>query len=188
VYVIEKSREPVSQAPPSPPAVPPATGPDDRTGGGADLDLETELRAAATGMAAILAGKHARITIAVRPGLRVRTSPSALRAVLHDVLYQAVIDAASHVLLAAASEPGRIRIAVTDNGRAVTPLGRESVLRGAAAMLAMQGGSMQIDRHPGEGMTVALHLPVPLAPTIDHETRPHARPTAEQPALRTKPL
>jgi hypothetical protein len=139
-------------------------------------------------MASLLASKHTRITIAVKPDLRLRANQSALRGILHDVLYQAVLDASGQVLLSAAPEPGRVRIAVTDNSRTVTAAAREAALRGAAAMLAMQGGSMHIEVYPGEGMTVALHLPVPLAPVIDHENRPHARNPAEKPALRPKPI
>jgi len=63
------------------------------------------------------------------------------------------------VLLTASPLAGGVRIAVTDDG---VPPDRDtlvSALSTAEWWAASQGATMDIDSRPGEGTTVAIHLP-----------------------------
>ena len=173
-----------------PPAAPPA--------GDSSQNMEAVLRAAAE-HAASLAGRHtARIDIAVRPGLTLPTNAAALRAILTDMVLCALRDApCGRVLLSAAPMAGRMRIAVSDDGLATARAVREAALRPASERAALQGGSMRIDTHPGQGTTVALHLPLPLAPVVSRavvhqdwagEDRSDARDTPPEPVVRPQPV
>jgi hypothetical protein len=154
-----------------------------------ELDVETELRAAAAEIVPLLFRYKTRIDVAIRPGLMLRANRSALREILHEVLRRAVLDTATEqLLLTAAPEPGRVRIAITDDSPATATSARQAALRDTAALLAMQGGSMHIDVRPGQGTIVALYWPAPLSPVISRETRSDARNTPEQPALRPEPI
>ena len=93
-----------------------------------------------------------------------RTNRSSLRAALTDVVGCALRDpSCGRVLLAATRQAGRVRIAVTDDSIATPKTAREAMLRWVSETIALQGGSMHIDVRPGEGTTVALHFPIPLA-------------------------
>ncbi len=153
------------------------------------FDVETALRAAAAPIVSLLACRKARLDIAVRPGLTVRTDRATLQDIVRAVLRRAVLDTvAETLLLTAAPEPGRIRIAVTDDAPTTATTVRQSALRDTAALLAMQGGSMQIDVRPGQGTIVALYWPAPLTPVLSRERSSDARNTPEQPALRPESI
>ncbi|MEI7712365.1 MAG: hypothetical protein WCI94_13075 [Rhodospirillales bacterium] len=154
-----------------------------------ELNVEAELRAAAAEIVPLLVQNRTRIDVAVRPGLTLRANRSALREILHAVLRRALQDAATEqLLLTAAPEPGRVRIAITDDAQATATAARQAALRDAAALLAIQGGSMHIDVRPGQGTIVALYWPAPLSPVASRESRSNARDTPEQPALRPEPI
>ena len=138
--------------------------PSDVLDDGPDVVLDQELRTAAAQARGEAAPRVARMEFAVREGLMLRTNRSALRAALTEVVGFALRDpSCGRVLLAATRQAGRVRIAVTDDSVATAKTAREAALRGASETIAMQGGSLHIDVRPGEGTTVALHFPIPLA-------------------------
>ena len=131
---------------------------------GPEVVLDLELRTAAAQALGEAAPRVARMEFAVREGLSLRTARSALRIALTEVVACALRDpSCGRILLAATRQVGRIRITVTDECLATVQAAREAALRGASETIAMQGGSLHIDVRPGEGTTVALHFPIPLA-------------------------
>ncbi len=169
---------------PGPSAIPEADGISQ------DLDVEGEVRAAVARAAAVASRNLTRVEIAVQSGLAVRFSPTAVRAALDGLVTSALGDpSCGWVLLSAARQAGWVRIAISDDAVATATTVREATLRHVGSLVAMQGGSMQIDVRPGEGTTVALRLPVPLAPVIhrtgsNHEDRSDAREPPPEPAVR----
>ena len=136
----------------------------DTADNGPDVALDTELRTAAAQAFGEAAQRVARIEFAVREGLTLRTNRSALRAALIEVIGCALHDpSCGRILLAATRQVGRVRIAVTDDCLTREKSVREAALRSASETIAMQGGSLYVEIRPGEGTTVALHFPIPLA-------------------------
>jgi hypothetical protein len=142
---------------------------------GDDIDVEKEIRDAVAGVAAATRHK-ARVVIAVRPGLTVRVDPFPLRSLLRDLILCAIRDpTCAKALVSALLQPGGLRIVVSDDGTVAATSTREGQLRHASQLVAMQGGSMQIDVHPGEGTTVAVRLPLsPVTTSMDQPPMEHA--------------
>lgn len=142
---------------------------------GDDIDVEKEIRDAVAGVAAATSHK-ARVVIAVRPGLTVRVDPFPLRSLLTDLILCAIRDpSCAKVLMSALLQPGSLRIVVSDDGTVAATSTREGELRHTSQLVAMQGGSMQIDVHPGEGTTVAIRLPLsPVIASMDEPPLEHA--------------
>ena len=126
------------------------------------LNVEHEVREAVARVAADRESTGTWIDLAVQPGLWVRADTGTVRAMLMELLLCAMRDASCRrVLLSAVQQSGRVRIAVTDDGLAATTESRAYELRHIGDLVALQGGSMQIDVYPDQGTTVALGLPIP---------------------------
>jgi hypothetical protein len=54
---------------------------------------------------------------------------------------------------------GRVRITVTDDGTQRNPAERSELLQELGAFLTPLGGAIYVDVRPGQGRTVAVHLP-----------------------------
>ena len=131
---------------------------------GPDVALDRELRTAAAQALGEAAPCVARMEFAVREGLMLRTNRAAFRAALTEVVACALRDpSCGRVLLVATRQIGRVRIAVTDDCVATAKTAREAALRSVSETVAMQGGSLHVEVRPGEGTTIALHFPIPLA-------------------------
>ena len=175
VLAIGRSRR-ISRVPVNPSPDP------DVPGDGGDIDLSVELRIAGAQSVGDSSPYAAKIEFAVREGLTLRTNRATLRAVVTEVVGCALREpACSHVLVSAVRQVGRIRIAVTDDSLATATSARESALRGASALVALQGGSLHVVVHPGAGTTVAVHLPLPLTPVVSRSRRADVRDTVRQP-------
>ena len=116
-------------------------------------------------------------TMAIGSRLVARAEPDAFRQALSDLVQHAIGRAPNgSVLISAGQQAGRVRIAVSDDG----PFGNEAdartALRPVSDFLQIQGGSLEIDDRPGEGMTVTMRLPIAWA--IDPATLPFAQPNA----------
>ncbi len=146
---------------PARPAFPPLPRfePDDLKG---PLDVGAELRDVVAELAEEFAAHGTRVQVAVQPGLRLRSDPGTLRAIVTALIMSAADDeSCGWILVSAIRQSGRIRVAVTDDGHHRASSGREAEFRRAEQLIALQGGSMHIDMHPDGGTTVALRLPIP---------------------------
>jgi hypothetical protein len=160
------------------------------------LDVECELREAVRHVANDTIGQDVRFELAVQPGLRLKADPGTLRSVVLSLLRGAVRDGrCQSILISAMRQSGRVRIAVSDDAPEAATRKREAELRDASQMIALQGGSMQIEAHSDGGTTVALRLPVPHGPVLQPSARPaadveplHARPRTHQPSVRSEPV
>ncbi|MBV9252308.1 MAG: HAMP domain-containing histidine kinase [Acetobacteraceae bacterium] len=122
------------------------------------------------------AGRYSvRLELAVPPGLEARTDPRVLRQVLGDLVGLAIPDATGgRVLVAAGLHGGRVQISVSDDGIAATEKARKPRLRDVGSLIALQGGTIEMDARSGEGTTVLIRLPEPGPITAEVSHRPAA--------------
>ncbi|HVC60437.1 MAG TPA: ATP-binding protein [Acetobacteraceae bacterium] len=127
------------------------------------LDVAAEMRDVLGRIGPEAARGLVRLEMAVQPDLAVRTDPLALRALLSDLVGNAIRHApAGRVLLSAARLGGRVEIAVIDDGAGTEVAMREAALREAGQLVALQGGTLHIEAHEGQGTTVLVRLPEPM--------------------------
>jgi len=128
------------------------------------LDVDAEARAALAGLVSRAARQHVQLELANEPGLLVHMSPRSLHEVLDNLLVHA-IDAApgGHVLLGGMRHGGRVQIAVIDDGAGVDAMVQRAELRQNEEIVALLGGTLEIDSRPGEGTAVLVRLPEPQA-------------------------
>lgn len=125
-----------------------------------EIDLGAELRGIAEAQGAAAVARRVRLQIAIEPDLVVRADPLAVRAVVGDLLRNAIGHSeGGHVLLAAARHGGRVRITVGDDGMPVDRAEQAADLRDAERLIALQGGTLEIAVHPRDGTLVTVRLP-----------------------------
>lgn len=146
------------------------------------LDIAAEVRDVLGQMQPEAARGRVRLEMAVQPDLAVHADPLALRALLSDLVGNAMRHApGGRVLLSAALLRGRVEIAVTDDGTGTEAAMQEAALREAAQLVALQGGTIHIEAHPGEGTTVLVRLLDSVATAATPGEAP-ARPLVQQSA------
>ncbi len=103
-----------------------------------------------------------KIGIAVGPGILVHVDPGALMMALRETLLTAIRDApGGQVMVTAAVLGSQLHIRVTDDGMSADEVRRAALVRGAEAMIALQGGSIDVEARPGKYTTVTIRLPLP---------------------------
>jgi signal transduction histidine kinase len=126
------------------------------------VDLELAVGEAAAAVSAQARTHSVRIDKAVSAAIEVHVDPNALGAALRETM-QAAIRATpgGQVLVTAVTLGSQLQIRVTDDGPGADQVDREIAVRGAQAMIALQGGSIVVEACPGRGTTVTVRLPVP---------------------------
>jgi hypothetical protein len=136
------------------PVAPPTEG--DAVG----ADLATDLRSIATWLAPLASSRGVTLEVGVPPNLHARFDPAALRVVVSEAVTLALAQAAGgRVLLTASRSDGQVRVAISDDGDPGSCPDRAGELRGARERMALAGGHLAVEVHPGEGTTVSLRLP-----------------------------
>ncbi|HEY1933898.1 MAG TPA: HAMP domain-containing sensor histidine kinase [Acetobacteraceae bacterium] len=148
---------------------------------GGMLDVTAEVRAVLARLAPLAASGFVQLEMAVQPELAVRADQRALGQALGDLVTHAIRHApCGRVLVGGMRHGGRVQISVTDDGAGPPEAEQEAALRDAERLIALQGGTIQVETHPREGgSTVLLRLPEPLPP-IRAAAPVAARPAAEQ--------
>jgi anti-sigma regulatory factor (Ser/Thr protein kinase) len=143
-----------------------------------DLDVADEIRDVLQKMAFEASRHLVQLEFAVQPDLSVRADRLALHMVLSELLRKAVHHApGGRVLLSATRLGGRVQIAVIDDGAGPDAAVQEAALREITQLVALQGGTVEVETHQGEGTTVLVRLPEPM------ETgRPATETPQQQPA------
>lgn len=125
-----------------------------------NIDLAAELRSIVGAHGAAAAARCIRLQIALQPDLLVRADPVAVRAIVSELLRNAISHSeGGHVLLGAARHGGRVRITVGDDGTPVERAEQAADLRDAERLVALQGGTLEISVHPRNGTLVTVRLP-----------------------------
>ncbi len=98
--------------------------------------------------------------MAVQPGLVIRTDQRPFREILGDLVRRAIEQSpCGCVLLTAARIGSQVHVSVSDDASAADGAIRLTRLGDAERLVALQGGSMDINSRPGEGTTVTIRLP-----------------------------
>lgn len=125
-----------------------------------ELDVTAELDAVMVQLGPEAARRYVQLEMAVQPELAVRADPRALREVMGDLVANAIRHCpCGRVLVGAERHGGRVQISVTDDGVGPTSEVQEGVLRTAAELVALQGGTFDVQSRPGAGTTVTVRLP-----------------------------
>ncbi len=126
------------------------------------LDIEVEAREALRQVDGLAARNRVRLQIAIRPGLEVRADPHGMRRALIELLENAIGHSpCGKVLLGGTVHGGRVQIAVLDDGQGPDRLAQEAALRTAERIVALHGGTLQVETRPGQGTLVVMRLPAP---------------------------
>lgn len=128
------------------------------------------------------------LAFAAEPGLAPRLPEAVLDSALDALLEGAIAAApAGKVLLTASRRGGTVTVAVADDGAGFDVAARRAALRPTEAAVALQGGRIELVGTAGEGGTVRLLLPVPMAqPAAARAARaPAAEPPVAAPARET---
>lgn len=129
------------------------------------IDVATEVRTVLGRVRPEAERLFVRFVVAVQPGLTAHVEPGAFRQLLADLVSSAVGRApCGQVLLAAGTQGGRVQISVSDDGMLIGRHATESTLRGASQLIALQGGTLEIEMRPGEGTVATVRLAAVGAP------------------------
>lgn len=143
--------------------------------GSTGLDVEVEALAALRQVDALAARNRVQLQIAVQPYLAVHADPCGFRRALVAVLEKAIAHApCGKVMLGGTRHGGRIQIAVLDDGHGPDRQTQEAALRPVERIVALHGGTLQIEVRPGQGSLVILRLPEPAAAQAKPTTAPGA--------------
>ena len=146
-----------------------------RTTEAGGLELGAEIRHVLARLAPLARDHGVTFTFALGPQLITWAEPVAFRRALSGLLEHAISRTPNgSVLVSAGQQAGRMRVSVSDDGPLGDESGARTALRSVSEFLASQGGSLEIDNRPGEGMTVTMRLPTAWA--VDPDTMPFARP------------
>ena len=97
--------------------------------------------------------------IAASFGLMVRMHGAALVELLEEMLTVVIHAApASRILLTAAADGANISISMSDDIPNADQDVRRASVRGLMKRVAIRGGALDVDVHPGEGTTLTLRL------------------------------
>lgn len=146
-----------------------------------ELDVAAEAREALHLMAAEAARHLVQLEFATQPDLSVHADRLALRAVLSELLGNAIRHTpGGRVLLSATRLGGRVQFAVIDDGAGPAAAVQEAALRETAQVVALQGGTIEVEVHPGEGTTVLVRLPEQMETVRTPGEAPQGRPADHQ--------
>ncbi len=149
------------------------------------LDIEREAMAALRQVGGLAARHRVRLEIAIQPELSVRADPAGFRRALIGLLENAIFQApGGKVLVGGTRHGGRIQIAVLDDGGGASRPEQAAALRSVEQIVALHGGTLQIENRPGQGTLVVLRLPEPLAAPAARVADP-VRQKPSQPARQT---
>ena len=124
------------------------------------LDVEFEAREALRQVDGLAAGNRVRLQIAIQSDLAVRADPHGFRRALIEMLENAIGHSpCGKVLVGGTLHGGRVQIAVLDDGHGPDRLAQEAALRTAERIVALHGGTLQIETRPGQGTLVVMRLP-----------------------------
>ena len=127
------------------------------------LDVAAEAREVLQQMAAEAAGNLVHLEYAVQTDLSVHADRLALQTVLGKLVGNAVRRApCGRVLLSAMRHGGRVQIAVSDDGTATDAAIQQAALRDMSELVALQGGTIEVEAQTGAGTTVLVRLPQQL--------------------------
>jgi signal transduction histidine kinase len=124
-----------------------------------ELDVASEIRTVLSRLEQRARAHHVRLKIAVQPGLVTRAEVGIFRQALSDLIEHALQRSpGGEVLVTAGRHGGRVQVGVSDAGVTDPPPG-EGALRATSQLLALHGGTLELDPHPGEGLTAIMRLP-----------------------------
>ena len=130
--------------------------------GATRLDVAAEALGALRQVDDLAARNRVRLQIAVQPSLAVHADPAGFRWALIEVLENAIAHApCGKVMLGGRSHGGRVQIVVLDDGQTSDRLTQEAALRPVERIVALHGGTLQVEVRPGQGTLVILRLPEP---------------------------
>jgi signal transduction histidine kinase len=128
------------------------------------LDPERELVLAVQDVTSLAADGSVRLETAIQPGLAVWADKAALRQMLAAPLRAAVARSpGGRVLLGAGRHGGRVQVSVLDDGLPTDRGLQEAELREAARLVALHGGTLEVNVRANAGTTVVIRLPEPAA-------------------------
>ncbi len=134
--------------------------------GATRLDVAAEALGALRQVDDLAARNRVRLQIAVQPSLAVHADPAGFRWALIEVLENAIAHApCGKVMLGGTRHGGRVQIAVLDDGQTSDRLTQEAALRPVERIVALHGGTLQVEVRPGQGTLVILRLPEPSTAT-----------------------
>jgi signal transduction histidine kinase len=125
-----------------------------------DLDVAAEVHTVLDRLGPQARQQLVTFTAAIEPGLLVHADAATFRQALADLVGNAIQRTpCGTVLLTGGRRGGRVEVSVGDDGATDGLPGVESALRGAAQLVALQGGTLEIDMRPGEGTIATMRLP-----------------------------
>jgi len=131
------------------------------------LDIELETLGVLRQLDGLAARNGVRLEIAMQQDLAVRADPRGFRLALLGILENAIGHTpCGKVLVGGARHGGCIQIAVLDDGQGPERLVQEAALRPVERIVALHGGTLQVDTRPGRGTMVILRLPEPVMPPV----------------------
>ncbi len=143
---------------------PPAFGLGRTPFAGGELDVAAEARDVLRQMATEAQGRLVQLEFAVQPDLLVHADRHALRAVLSELVGNAMHHApGGRILLSALRLGGWVQIGVMDDGDGPAASVQEAALRETAELVALQGGTIEVEARTGKGTAVLVRLPEPMA-------------------------
>ena len=120
------------------------------------LALAPETRTVLSGALDFARSRYVELQMAVEPGVVAQVDAVAYRTCLHDLLSEAIVRAASGVLVTAVRQGDGVEVAVLDDGSDSTGPRRDGSTQVAAVP---PGASLVTDSPPQRGTTVLLRLP-----------------------------
>jgi signal transduction histidine kinase len=125
------------------------------------VDLESTVLQVAAEIGPMARAHWVRFDLAVSPLIIVQADPHVLATALRETMMTAVrATPGGQVLVTAVTLGGQLNICVTDDGRGEDQRLRESLVRDAGALIALQGGSVVVQATPGRGTVVTIRLPM----------------------------
>lgn len=101
-----------------------------------------------------------RLEMAVQPNLWLHINHASLQAVLVELIGHAARQTPNgRVLTTGARLGGRVQISVMDDGIAVPEPVQQAALRAVMEVIALQGGTLEIEAVPDEGSVLTVRLP-----------------------------
>ena len=128
------------------------------------LDAERELVSIVQDIAGLAAERLVRLESAIQPDLTLWADKAALRQMLAAPLRAAVARSpGGRVLLGAGRHGGRVQVSVLDDGLPADRAVQEAELRDPARLVALHGGTLEVNVRANAGTTVVIRLPEPAA-------------------------
>lgn len=132
---------------------------------GGALDVAAEAQEVLHEMAAAAAGRLVQLEFAAQMDLSVQVGRPVFRSMLRQLVGNAMrLPSVGRVLLSALRLGESVQISVIDDGEGRLATVQEAALRDLAQVVALHGGTIEIESRRGTGTAVVLRLPQPVAP------------------------